>query len=63
MHGVTNNVTEKGTITINGSKVIVEATMSVTLAKFEIAFEKGKPSKNIAKDIEITINAEHLLKS
>ncbi|PCJ81207.1 MAG: hypothetical protein COA49_05720 [Bacteroidetes bacterium] len=63
MHGVTNDVTEEGTITINGSNVIVDAKMSVTLAEFGVAFEKGKPSTNIAKDIEITIKAEHSLKS
>ena len=55
MHGITQATTEKGTITINGNSVTLNATMNITLNDFEIAFKKGKPSTNIAKFVEVTI--------
>lgn len=58
IHGVTKPVTEKGTITVNGDKVLVETKMQITLAEYEIAFEKGKPSTNIAKTIDVTVKSE-----
>ena len=58
IHGVTKPVTEKGTITVNGDKVLVETKMQITLADYEIAFEKGKPSTNIAKTIDVTVKSE-----
>jgi hypothetical protein len=33
--------------------------MSITLADFEIAFESGKPSTNIAKTIDISVKSEY----
>ena len=59
MHGVTIDVSEKGTITVAGKSVKVEAKMNITLDDFEIAFKKGKPSTNIAKFVEVTINTEY----
>jgi len=59
IHGVAKPVTETGTITINGSKALIETKMKITLADFEIAFEKGKPSTNIAKTIDVTVKAEY----
>ena len=58
IHGVTKPVIEKGTITVNGDKVLVETKMQITLADYEIAFEKGKPSTNIAKTIDVTVKSE-----
>ena len=58
IHGVTKPVTEKGTITVNGDKVLVDTKMQITLADYEIAFEKGKPSTNIAKTIDVTVKSE-----
>jgi len=60
LHGVTKPVTEEGTVTIKGEKAIVDLKMNITLADYNIAFEKGKPSTNIAKTIEVTVKAEHL---
>jgi polyisoprenoid-binding protein YceI len=60
LHGVTKPISEEGTITVNGKKVIVDLKMNITLADYNIAFEKGKPSTNIAKTIEVTVKAEHL---
>ena len=57
--GVTKPITEKGTITIKGNKISVEANLQVTLADYEIAFEDGKPSTNIAKVIDVTIKTEY----
>lgn len=57
IHGVTKSISEKGTITVSDGQVQVDAKMKVTLADFEIAFEKGKPSTNVAKEIEVTIKS------
>jgi len=56
LHGETKTVTEKGTITIKGGKISASATFNLILADYKIAFEKGKPSTNIAKKIKITVN-------
>ena len=59
IHGVTNKVSEKGRIIVTGERVQLETTMKLTLADYEVAFEDGKPSTNIAKTIDITIKAEY----
>lgn len=59
LHGIKKTITEKGSITIAGDKATVDLKMNITLADYEIAFEKGKPSTNIAKTIEVTVKAEH----
>ncbi len=59
LHGVTNPIKETGTVTIKGNQVTIDLKMNLTLADYKIAFEKGKPSKNIAKTVEITLKAEH----
>ncbi len=58
LHGVTNPISEKGTVTVKGGKVLVDTKMNITLADYKIAFDKGKPSTNIAKTIEVTVKAE-----
>jgi len=57
LHGVTNQISEKGTITIKGDKVTVDAKMTITLADYKIRFEKGKPSTNIAKTVDVTVKS------
>lgn len=59
LHGVTKPVTEKGTITVKSGKITADTKMTITLADYEVAFEKGKPSTNIAKTVDVTIKAEH----
>jgi polyisoprenoid-binding protein YceI len=59
IHGETNAVTENGTITIAGDIVTLNAKMNITLTDYKVAFEKGKPSTNIAKVIEATIKVEY----
>ncbi|MDP2388084.1 MAG: YceI family protein [Bacteroidota bacterium] len=55
----TNPVNEKGTITVKGGQVTVNTKLKIVLADYKIAFEKGKPSKNIAKTIDITMKIEY----
>ena len=59
LHGVTKPVKEIGTITVKGDKVVVDTKMNITLADYNIAFENGKPSTNIAKTLEVTVKAEY----
>lgn len=55
----TNPINEKGTVTVLGSVITVNSTFNITLADYGVAFEKGKPSTNIGKTVEIKINAEY----
>lgn len=57
--GVTNPITETGTITVNGGKVSVETKMKIILANYNIVFKKGKPATNISKTIDVTVKAEY----
>lgn len=59
MHGKTNNINEKATIKVSGSTYTVNTKFNITLSDYEVAFEKGKPSTNIAKTVEITVHAEY----
>jgi len=55
MHGVTKDVTGKGTIEVKGGKITASSTFNLVLADYEVAFEKGKPSSNIAKEVKVTV--------
>ncbi len=57
IHGVTNPVSEKGTITVAGGVVTVDSKFQVTLADYEVAFSKGKPSTNVAKMVDVTVKS------
>jgi len=57
--GVTKPVHEMGTITMKGGKVETLSKFNITLADYGIIFVKGKPSSNIAKTVEVTIQAEY----
>lgn len=59
IHGVTKAITEDASITVAGAKVTVDVEMSITLADYNIAFKKGKPSTNIAKTVVAKIKAEY----
>lgn len=56
---VTKPVKEKGTITVKGNSIVVSSKFNVTLADYGITFVKGKPSTNVAKTVEITVDAEY----
>lgn len=59
MHGKTNPLNEKATIVVTGKVVKVTSKFNVVLADYGIAFEKGKPSSNIAKTVEVTVDSEY----
>ncbi len=56
---VTKPIREKGTITVKGNQIALNSIFNITLADFQITFAKGKPSSNIAKKLEITVEAEY----
>jgi len=59
INGVTKSIKEKANITVSGGKVTLETVFNITLVDYEIAFEKGKPSTNVAKIIEVTAIANY----
>ena len=56
---ITRPINEKGTITIKGGAVNAKTKFKLVLADYGITFKKGKPSTNIAKEIEVTLNADY----
>jgi polyisoprenoid-binding protein YceI len=59
IHGETKNIVEKGTIIVKGNSVEMKSKFTLKLADYKIAFEKGKPSTNIAKTVGITVDVEY----
>ena len=59
INGKTNAIEEKASITIKDGKTSLKSTFNLLLADYEVAFEKGKPSNNIAKEVEVTIHTEY----
>jgi len=53
----TKPIHEKATITIEGGQVIINIKMNLVLANYGITFTKGKPSKNIAKEVAVSVKA------
>lgn len=60
--GTDKEVSETGTITVKGGTVTAEAKFGLTLADFGVTFSGGKPSKNIAKVVEVTVKAPYAAK-
>lgn len=56
---VTNPIKEKGTIAVKGGVYEVNSKFNVTLADYKVTFSEGKPSTNIAKTVEVTVQAEY----
>lgn len=63
LHGKTNSIHEKATITVKGTTIKVNSKFNITLADYDVAFEKGKPSRNIAKTVEVTVDAEYQIEN
>lgn len=59
INGKANPFKEMAKITINGKAITVKSKFNIMLANYNIAFEKGKPSTNIAKNVEVTVEAEY----
>ncbi len=59
IHGVTNKVSEKITLTVKDGAVMGMTEFNITLADYGVVFKKGKPSKNIAKTVKITAHLNY----
>lgn len=57
--GKTNPINETATITVKGNTVSVSSKFNITLSDYGIEFVKGKPSSNIAKTVEVTVQSEY----
>lgn len=57
--GVTKTVNEKASIRVKSNTIQIESSFKVVLADYGITFLKGKPSKNIAKEVEVTVLGEY----
>jgi polyisoprenoid-binding protein YceI len=57
INGVTKAINEKAIIEVKSGKINLNSKFKITLADYEVAFEKGKPSTNIAKTVEVTVVA------
>lgn len=59
INGVTKPIKENVTFTVKSKKISLNSKFNVTLADYEVAFKKGKPSTNIAKTVEVSVEAEY----
>ncbi len=59
--GISQSINEKGTIVIKNGKATANSKFFVTLADYGVEFSRGKPSKNIADKVEVTVLAEYPL--
>lgn len=59
INGVSKSIKENVTFKVEGGKISLSSKFNVTLADYEVAFNKGKPSKNIAKTVEVTVAANY----
>ena len=59
INGVTNAINENVTFEVKGNEIILNSKLNITLADYKIAFERGKPSTNIAKTVEVTVIAKY----
>lgn len=55
--GETNEINETGKITVTNDGLTMDTKFKIKLADYGIAFEKGKPSTNIAKSIEVNVHS------
>lgn len=59
INGVTNAIKEKAMIVIKDGKISLSSKFNITLADYKVAFKSGKPSTNIAKTVEVTVEANY----
>jgi len=59
INGVSKPIKENVTFNVEGGKISLSSKFNVTLADYEVAFKKGKPSTNIAKTVEISVEANY----
>ena len=58
IRGVTQEFNGNGSVNIKEDAIDLDSKFMLTLADYGIAFEKGKPAKNIAKEVEVTVEAK-----
>jgi len=56
--GETNEFTAFADIKVEAGKIDLNSKFMITLADYGVAFEKGKPSTNIAGAVEVTVEAK-----
>jgi polyisoprenoid-binding protein YceI len=56
---VTRPVTEKGSIIVENGTIKAITKFNLILADYGVTFKKGKPSTNIAREIEVSVFAEY----
>jgi polyisoprenoid-binding protein YceI len=59
LKGITKSIKEEGTISVKGGQINMESKFNITLADYGITFVDGKPSTNIAKTVEITVQSQY----
>ena len=59
INGVTKPIKEEVKLKIEGGKINITSKFNVTLADYEVAFKSGKPSTNIAKTVEVSVEANY----
>jgi len=59
IRGETNPLKEQASVIVSNGTVTVNSIFPITLAEYGIEFSKGKPSRNIAKTVEVTVIAEY----
>jgi polyisoprenoid-binding protein YceI len=57
--GLTKAISEKGTIEVKGKSITAKTKFNISLGDFGITFSKGKPSTNIAKVVEVSVQSEY----
>lgn len=57
--GVKKEIEQTGTIVVSKAGVETSSKFELTLADFGIVFKGGKPAKNIAKTIEVTVASSY----
>lgn len=55
----TRPFTAKADITVTSAQLSLGSKMNVVLADYGVTFSKGKPSTNISKEIEVTVEANY----
>ena len=56
MHGVTQKINSKGTVTVKGRKISAESKFSLTLEQFKIS---GGLLKALTKSLTVTVNCQY----
>ena len=57
--GISQKISEMGIITVKDGAVSASTEFQLHLPDYEVAFKKGKPSKNIAKTITVKATANY----